>query len=254
MRIVLTLMLMVVVAQARAQFSSSTAFAVAPQLLVTNQHAVADCGSIEVIAADGRRAGSVVDADARIDLALLRVTGLEGATARLRNPRTVRLGEPVTIFGFPLAGELSSSGNFTSGLVSALQGVRDAAGELQITAPIQRGNSGGPVMDASGLVIGVVQYKLDALKSAQAGGDLPQNVNFAISLDVLAAFLAMNNVPFQANLRSAPLDTAKVAELAQGFTYRVECRGPALQTKGAEQARRETEAKVEAAKKAEQVR
>ena len=130
-----------------AQISSGTAFAVAPGLLVTNQHVVEGCASVEVVASDGRRTGAVVDADALIDLALIRVTGLKGATARLRSPRSVRLGEAVMVFGFPLSGSLTSGGNFTSGLVSGLRGLRDAAGEIQITAPVQPGNSGGEYRD-----------------------------------------------------------------------------------------------------------
>jgi hypothetical protein len=212
-----------------AQVTSGTAFAVAPGLLITNQHVIAGCSSVDVIAADGRRTGSIVNADDQIDLALLRVSGIKGATARLRSPRNIRLGESVMVFGFPLAGSLSSSGNFTSGLVSALRGLKDTDGELQITAPVQPGNSGGPLMDASGLVIGVVQAKLDALRAAIATGDIPQNVNFAISLEVLANFLAKNRVVFRDGALSAPLDTARVAELAQSFTYRVECRGRSQQ-------------------------
>ena len=206
------------------QVISGTAFAVAPQMLVTNQHVVADCASIEIISADGRRAGEVVDADVRIDLALVRVTGLKSATATLRSPRHVRLGEPVMVFGFPLSGSLSSGGNFTSGIVSALRGLRDAAGELQITAPVQPGNSGGPLMDASGRVIGVVESKLDALRAVRATGDIPQNVNFAISLEVLADFLIKNNVALRSSSRGTRLDTARIAELAQSFTHRLECR------------------------------
>ena len=214
---------------AAAQTSSGTAFAVAPELLVTNEHVIAGCRSVEIIAADGRRSGLVVDADAQIDLALLRVRGIKGAMARLRNPHGVRLGEPVMVFGFPLAGALSSGGNFTSGLVSALRGLRDAAGELQITAPVQPGNSGGPLMDASGLVIGVVQTKLDAIRAAVATGDIPQNVNFAIALEVLAEFLNRNKVPFRDGATTAPLDTARVAAMAQSFTYRVQCGGRSRQ-------------------------
>ena len=214
---------------AAAQVSSGTAFSVAPGLLVTNQHVVDGCASVEVVASDGRRTGAVVDADALIDLALIRVTGLKGATARLRIPRNVRLGEAVMVFGFPLSGSLTSGGNFTSGLVSGLRGLRDAAGEIQITAPVQPGNSGGPVMDASGLVVGVVQAKLDALRSAITTGDIPQNVNFAVSLDVLAEFLAKNKVSVRDAAPAKPWDTASVAELAQSFTYRVECRGKAQQ-------------------------
>ena len=87
MRGVLIVLLMSFACHARAQVSSGTAFAVAPQLLVTNQHVVADCASIQLIASDERRVGAIVDADPQIDLALLRVTGLKGTIARLRSKR-----------------------------------------------------------------------------------------------------------------------------------------------------------------------
>ena len=210
---------------AKAQVSTGTAFSVAPQLLVTNHHVIKGCSKLSVVTPEGRRAASVVSAEASIDLALLRVFGMRGAVANLRTPRSVALGETVSVFGFPLAGTLSSSGNFTGGLVSSLQGLRNAAGEIQITAPVQPGNSGGPVLDASGLVVGVVQSKLDAVRAAALTGDMPQNVNFAVSLNVLADFLEMNQVPFRSSPRSASLDTAQIARMAQQFTYRVECEG-----------------------------
>ena len=227
MKSILVVLLAVLAAlpNAEAQVSTGTAFSVAPQLLVTNHHVISGCSKLSVVTPEGRRAASVVSAEASIDLALLRVFGMRGAVANLRTPRTVSLGETVSVFGFPLTGTLSSSGNFTGGLVSSLQGLRNAAGEIQITAPVQPGNSGGPVMDASGLVVGVVQSKLDAVRAAALTGDMPQNVNFAVSLDVLADFLEMNQVPFGSRPRGASLDTAQVARMAQQFTYRVECEG-----------------------------
>ena len=173
----LSLLAMALLPCANAQVSTGTGFAVAPGLLVTNHHVIDGCTAIEVVSADGRRRAAVVDADPLIDLALLRVPGLRGATAKIRTPNNVRLGEPVMVFGFPLSGSLTSGGNFTSGLVSGLRGLRDSVGEIQITAPVQPGNSGGPVMDASGSVVGVVVAKLDALLMSKATGDIPQNVN-----------------------------------------------------------------------------
>jgi len=79
------------------------------------------------------------------------------------------------------------------------------------------------LLDASGLVIGVVQSKLDALRVMGAIGDVPQNVNFAISIEALAEFLEKNKVPIRDGVATPPLDTSKVAEMAQSFTYRVEC-------------------------------
>jgi hypothetical protein len=58
---------------------------------------------------------------------------------------------------------------------------------LQISAPVQPGNSGGPLLDASGQVVGVVSEKLDALKIAKLTGDFPENINFAIKTGAIAA-------------------------------------------------------------------
>ena len=185
----LALLALAVLPYANAQVSTGTGFAVAPGLLITNHHVIDGCTAIEVVSAVGRRRAAVVDADPLIDLALLRVPGMRGGAAKLRSPNNVRLGEPVMVFGFPLSGSLTSGGNFTSGLVSGLRGLRDTVGEIQITAPVQPGNSGGPVMDASGAVVGVVVAKLDALRSAIATGDIPQNFNFVVSLDTLSEFL-----------------------------------------------------------------
>ena len=218
---------------ANAQVSTGTGFAVAPGLLITNHHVIDGCTSIEIVNSDGRRKSAVVDADPLIDLALLRVPGLRGSTAKIRTPSNVRLGESVMVFGFPLSGSLTSGGNFTSGLVSGLRGLRDSVGVIQITAPVQPGNSGGPVMDTSGSVVGVVVAKLDALRSAIATGDIPQNVNFAVSLDILSEFLIKNKVPVRDASATKPLDTTSVAELAQSFTYRVECMESAQQAASA---------------------
>jgi hypothetical protein len=207
---------------------TGTAFLVAPDLLVTNRHVIQSCAAIDVYTPEGKRPAQVQVADAAVDLALLRVPGLRGMPVRLRSPRTIRLGETVFVFGFPLSGSLTSGGNFTSGLVSGLRGLHDAPGDIQITAPVQPGNSGGPLLDAAGQVIGVVKAKLDAMKAAKAIGDIPQNVNFAISAPTLVDFLVRHRVGFvngSVNPTTAPIDTAQVAELAQGFTFRVECGG-----------------------------
>src|SRR4029079_10829288 len=92
----------------------------------------------------------------------------------------VRAGEAIAVYGFPLAGVLSSTGNVVSGNVTALTGLGDDVRYFQISAPIQPGNSGGPLMDYSGLVVGIVNAKLNDLAFAKTTGDLPQNVNFAI--------------------------------------------------------------------------
>jgi S1-C subfamily serine protease len=97
---------------------------------------------------------------------------------------SARLGEEIVVYGFPLAGLLASSGNVTTGNITALAGLGDDIRFLQISAPVQPGNSGGPVLDRNGNIVGIVVSKLDAIKTAIATQDIPQNVNFAIKLRV----------------------------------------------------------------------
>ena len=94
---------------------------------------------------------------------------------------------------------------------------------IQITAPVQPGNSGGPVLDGSGNVIGVVVARLNALKLAERTGRLPQNVNFAISGKAARAFLQAHKVPFERARSDGVLSSVDIAARARGFTVSVEC-------------------------------
>jgi S1-C subfamily serine protease len=89
---------------------------------------------------------------------------------------------------------------------------------------VQSGNSGGPLLDMGGNVIGVVASKLDALKVAARGGDLPQNVNFAIKSSLLAYFLDANRVRYASSgAATKPLDPADLAERAKSISAFVLC-------------------------------
>ena len=123
----------------------------------------------------------------------------------------------------PLHGLLTSGINATKGIVSALAGPGDDRRIFQITAPVQPGNSGGPVLDASGNVVGVVVARLDAIKLARRTGRLPQNVNFAISEGTVRAFLDAHDVPYETADSKSPIPTADIAAKAKGYTVLIEC-------------------------------
>lgn len=159
--------------------------------------------------------GALLATDSRNDLALLR-TGKGGhLPVAFREGRGVRLGEPVVVVGFPLWGLLAASPSVTTGTVSAMAGPGNDSRLLQISAPVQPGNSGGLLLDEGGRVIGVVVSKLDALKVAEITGDLPQNVNFAISGAVVRAFLEGQGVAYVTDTSTKPLSTAEIAEIRQ---------------------------------------
>ena len=200
--------------------SSGTGFFVTREgHLVTNHHVIEGCTSVQIKPVDGSPVPARIMArDTANDLALLKADHAAAKVATIRPG--VRLGETVAAFGFPLNSVLASSGNFTLGNVTALAGIGDDTRFLQISTPVQPGNSGGPLLDENGNVVGVVTSKLNALKTVAAIGDLPQNVNFAIKSGALATFLESIRIEFQtmaAATRLAPPDLADVANAISVF-------------------------------------
>ena len=206
--------------------SSGTGFVVADGRLLTNNHVVDDCARVVARNAAGRRARARVDAtDAGRDLAVLTVPADFGPPLPFRSAPPIRRGELVVTYGFPLSGLLSSGPTLTTGDVSALAGLKDNPANLQISAPVQPGNSGGPLLDAQANVVGVVVSKLNAARVAQmAGGDIPQNVNFAVKGGEALAFLRAHGVqPRTERSEGADRRAFEVGEVANASTVFLQC-------------------------------
>jgi S1-C subfamily serine protease len=195
--------------------------------IVTNNHVVTDCvGDIH-----GNLAGQapvklrVVSADEENDLALLQGTKKfkEKDIATIR-ASAVNSGDQVVAIGYPLHGLLTSDLTVTTGIISSLAGLHNDTRFLQISAPVQPGNSGGPLHDNSGNIVGVVSAKLDALRMVKATGDIPQNINFAIKTGALRDFLDNSAVPYQtAEPGSSEMKTADIASTARTYTMLISC-------------------------------
>jgi S1-C subfamily serine protease len=191
--------------------------------VLTNQHVIDGCSSISVAPEAGQSLPArIAAADKENDLALLKVDHRPSRFATLRVG--ARLGEEVAVFGYPLASLLATSGNFTLGNVTALAGLGDDTRFLQISAPVQPGNSGGPLLDRSGNAIGVVSGKLNATKTAEISGDIPQNVNFAVKASAAAMFLEMSQVSFGFGTNNAPLAPADLADKAKELSVFITCK------------------------------
>jgi uncharacterized protein len=188
--------------------------------IVTNAHVVEDCLTVR-----SSRGGqtSKVSIDEQSDLALYIASEKPKAFARLRGGHGAKAGEPVVAVGFPLSGLLSSDPIVTTGIISALSGLRNDRRTVQITAPVQPGNSGGPLLGENGSVVGVVVGKLNAMKVAQVIGDIPQNVNFAVSLGTLQSFLNANDVPYALDDNNATKSPADITAEASHYTVLLEC-------------------------------
>ena len=192
--------------------------------VVTNAHVVENCSTTRVTSEQGATASAnAIVRDVRNDLALLR-TGLAANKTAAFRP-SIRLGEAVEAFGYPLTEVLAKSGNFTLGNVSALVGIGEDSRYLQISAPVQPGNSGGPLLDQNGNLVGVVSAKLNALKLMLATkGDIAQNVNFAIRASIVASFLDANGVAYAIGSAAQPKQPADLADQAKAMSVFIECR------------------------------
>jgi TPR repeat protein len=196
--------------------STGTGFRIARDSFVTNHHVVEGCRQLRIAGSQA----SVRASDARTDLALISAP-VPGPVAALRAQRAL-VGEAVMVAGFPLQGLLSGF-QVTTGTLASLSGLGGDTSRFQLTAPVQPGNSGGPVLDATGRVMGVVVSKLNAIRTAQLTGDIPQNVNFAISGNALRSFLDANGIDYQTTSADRALANTGIAQQAQGFTVRIEC-------------------------------
>jgi S1-C subfamily serine protease len=202
--------------------ATGTGFFIDPRgLLLTNTHVVQGCSSARI--KGNSTALEVVRVDAQNDLAILRSTAPAPAVARFCEGRGIRPGDGVVAIGFPLSGVLASEANITTGGVSALAGLNDDFRFLQITAPVQPGNSGGPLLDMSGNVVGIVTSTLDALRLARATGDIPQNINFALNASVARILMDAVGVQYSTAASAQTLSAADVGDAAKSYTVLIEC-------------------------------
>jgi len=140
----------------------------------------------------------------------------------LRN-EDVRLGEKVLVAGYPFGDVFSNTIKVTSGIVSATRGAGDDSGQFQLDAAVQPGNSGGPIYDSSGNIVGVIISQLDKLKVAKAIGSLPELVNFGIKASTVRQFLTSSGLPSKKSERTEEKSTEQLAEIAQNQALMVMC-------------------------------
>jgi S1-C subfamily serine protease len=175
---------------------SGTAWQVSPNQLVTAYHVVAGAKSMGIVINDEIKPAKLIAADPSNDLALVQLldSTLSTKPLQLAN-KPPALGARVAAIGYPLTDLLGYKVQATSGEISKLSGPHDDLRFYQISAAIQSGNSGGPLLNKQGEVLGVI-----TLKTNITGGEIIQNVNFAVKYPYVATLLesaGVNNTKSQ---------------------------------------------------------
>lgn len=168
--------------------SGSGAIISAQGTILTAAHVVRNATRLTVLTAKGTCEAKLLRIDEANDLAIVKIDGPTFVPLPVAPSRQVRLGQSVSTIGFPNTSFQGFSPKVTRGEISSVNGFGDDPRGWQISVPVQPGNSGGPLLDENGNLIGVVVSKL-GLKAAQATGDIPQNVNYAVKSAYALALL-----------------------------------------------------------------
>jgi serine protease Do len=194
--------------------------------VMTNEHVIDGCTKLEIIYRDQRIKAEVVARDKANDIAVLRVQRATPNHAKFRQTNSLRLAEPIMVLGFPLQGLLAGQLNATSGDITSLAGIGGDSRFVQISAPVQPGNSGGPIVDQSGNVIGIATSKLNALAVLKVTGDIPQNINFGVKGLFASTLLDANSIRYSNAQSGMDLTKPQLAEKGSEFVVPVLCNHP----------------------------
>ena len=156
--------------------------------VLTNCHVIKDASLILIKTADAVVPAKVIAKDEANDVALLKADG-KFQPIPISTSRDVRLGQSVFTVGFPDIQLQGLEPKLTRGDISSLAGPSDDARYFQISVPLQPGNSGGPLVDAQGNVVGITCGALDDAKTFNITGSLPQSVNYAVKSAYVLALL-----------------------------------------------------------------
>lgn len=208
-------------------FSTGTGFFVSANgHLVTNFHVIDGATSIVVISTAEKKEykATIIQTDPENDIAILKVEAKTVGIPLVSSFNGAK-GEEVLTLGYPLVMLQGQEQKATFGRINALSGILDDIRFVQVDVPIQPGNSGGPLLNNRGEVIGVVTATLDQIVTLRASGSLPQNVNYAVKIDYITRTLNAAKVDRSRTSSANPkLDMAKIVSLRESSVMLVVAR------------------------------
>lgn len=166
--------------------------------VLTAAHVVENTRKIEIIVNSVSHEAQLLKIDKANDIAVLKVDLKNSAHLNVTSGEKIRLGSPIFTLGFPNPDIQGVSPKLTRGEISSVNGTLDDPTSWQVSAPVQSGNSGGPLFNLEGKVVGMIQTKLGMI-AAQTTGDLPQNVAYAVKGKYLLQILEDCGVKSETN-------------------------------------------------------
>ncbi len=161
--------------------------------VITNWHVVKGAGSILAKFTNGEKVqAKVVAKDIRSDIAVLKLeqsSPLSATKIKLGDSSQARMGEKIFTIGYPASKIMGEKPKYSEGVINAMTGLKDDPAFFQVSLPVQPGNSGGPLFNERGEVIGITTASLSSF-AMDAMGAIAQNVNYAIKSSFLKNLLS----------------------------------------------------------------
>ncbi|MBI3708948.1 MAG: trypsin-like peptidase domain-containing protein [Proteobacteria bacterium] len=192
--------------------------------LLTNEHVVSGCAVVTIDTTIGSKiTAEVVATDVVHDLALLHAQIAAPSIAVFHDAANIQVGRPITLIGYPNQGLTPIVPLSTNGSLLGFDLKSPELSGFVLKADVRRGNSGGPVLDADGLVIGVIHSKVDTVKIYEITKKFVENVGFAVSNLMILRFLDTYQVKYQTGVSGDALTDEQIVALARLYVVRVGC-------------------------------
>ncbi len=162
---------------------------------ITNAHVIEDAKAITIFYEGEKLRAEIVKSSKVADLAILKVN--QPISGIVISPKEAEPGQDAYALGFPQPSIQGLEIKVTKGVISSGKGMNEDDTRFQIDTAVQPGNSGGPLCDKSGKLIGVVVARLNEIFVANKTGSIPQNVNYAIKSSEVIAMLRSKSVSFE---------------------------------------------------------
>jgi S1-C subfamily serine protease len=166
--------------------------------IVSNNHVAGVCKKVEAIYNNETLTADLIANDKVNDLAIAKINTSK-RTKHLNISSGSKFGEDIKVYGFPLTNRLGSGLKVTKGIVSSLNGPGNNYSLIQIDAPIQPGNSGGPILNKNGNLVGVAVASISTPLMMSDTTIIPQNINFGVKSETLSNFLKANSIKYNSN-------------------------------------------------------
>jgi len=175
------------------EIRTGTGFAISENgIIATAYHVIGGAKTIKVyLSKDSFVSATILRSDPMNDLAVLKIESPIPNFLQIAPMRSVKMGDKVFTIGFPVSSILGEESKYTEGVVSSISGIKDASSLLQITVPVQPGNSGGPLVNEKGDVVGIITSTAAILPFIKESGALPQNINWAVKADYLRPLIEL---------------------------------------------------------------